>query len=363
MLSLNYNTNIIEFPHHISKNIVNKESLAGCQQALQTIKDRLNEKNISDSTKKEYEQYLKDKEKQIADINIVLNKSSTAMEKIDAKINVMKSVIKEIENGKLVTGENISQYKSELNFLQYLSSHKIPESTSEHSAVKFMFNMFNEDSPLITLILTVLLSSDIITKELEESTIKLMLVQPVSRIKVLSGKYLALLASVALIIFSSIAGAFIIVGIKDGFGNLRYPYIYGMKYTGDFFNYIEGSGRYISAGAFLMRSILFFILFAVAGISVGFMISSLSRSSSMSISLGIIINLLLIYIVRGTKLTKKFNQFIYISYYNIFSLLSGEIKSTLKNNAVTPLNGILVLSALTVICCIVSYVSFAKKDL
>jgi len=122
------------------------------------------------------------------------------------------------------------------------------------------------------------------------------------------------------------------------------------------------SGVYIPAWLMLVRTFIFFILFSIAIASLGFLISKISNSTSISNSIIVIINICLIYIVFATKMLEKFTSYIYISYFNIFKLFSSQIKLILNNNNITPISGVIVMIGMSLFSFFVTLVLFKRRD-
>ena len=177
-------------------------------------------------------------------------------------------------------------------------------------------------------------------------------------------KHLALMTSVITIILSTF---FMVIGLKYGMGDPSYPFISNMHYSLDKithpYTYIEGSGFYISSLELLVKIIGLFLLICVVVASISFMISVLSKTSSISMSIGIIINVGLIYTVFGTNILEKLNQYIYISYYNSYDLVSGRIIETLNNNHISLLLGVVQMVLIIFITYVISCATFGSKDI
>lgn len=366
-LLLNYHVNILDSEHNVSISLNNASNIENANQNLQNIKSRLEEGKLSDKDKIKFQEYLKNTETEISNFNIIQDNNKDDMTKIKAKIDIVKSKLFEISEGKLITGIPVSDYNKELRFLQYLYDNKIPESRLGQNSFKYMFNFLNDPISILFILVVILLGSDFITKEIEESTIKLMLVQPVSRFKILTAKYLALITSIVAIVITTFFAAFIIVGIKDGIGNPAFPYINDMKYSFDnvfkSYKYIEGTGIYISSSTLLFKLLIFFLLACITSASISFMISVLSNTSTISMSIGIIINIGLIYIVFSTSILKNFKQYIYVTYWSSYNIFSGKIAETLNNGHINPLLGIIQMIVISLVTYTISCVVFIKKDI
>lgn len=367
MLLLNYNTNIIDRTHMISSSLNNISNIKDVNQSLQNIKSRLSDKSISNKEKIEYETYFKNIEEQLSNFNIIMNKTTNDMLKIKSKIQIIKGKLLEISEGKLFTSISAAEYNKELRFLQYLYDNKIPEGTGGQNSFKFIFNFLASYLSILFVLLIILFASDNVPKELEESTIKLILIQPISRVKILTGKYLALVISIITITLSTFLSFFVVIGLKDGIGNPSYPYISNMKYSFDkishSYNYIAGSGVYNSSLKLLIKIILLFLLIILVAMSISFMISVFLNTSTMSMSINIIVFVGLTYIVFATNILNNIKQYIYISYSIPYNVVSGSITENLNNNQISPLLGVMQMFFIIAVTYIVSCIAFANKDI
>ncbi|MEW8956060.1 ABC transporter permease subunit, partial [Clostridium sp.] len=135
--------------------------------------------------------------------------------------------------------------------------------------------------------------SDMVSGECTPPTLKFLLVQPISRGKVLFSKFISLVMVCIIMILSVEIISFIIVGLIKGFGPSNYPMLYGTKYAFNLtkvvdgahpLTMIEGSSEIITALAFLLRSFAYQVLFIVTVCSVVFLISTIFKSSMISMA-------------------------------------------------------------------------------
>lgn len=119
--------------------------------------------------------------------------------------NIKKEAIKEME---------LAEYKIEnkVEEIPYASNHYI------------LTNFYSEYYTMI-LIIIVLISGSIVSEEFSKGTIKLLLVKPYSRIKILLSKYITVLLMVLFAVISTFIMQMIIGGLFFGYDNLWVPYV------------------------------------------------------------------------------------------------------------------------------------------
>ena len=194
-----------------------------------------------------------------------------------------------------------AQFQSQLKQLKYLQANNIKPMTDSD------FNAYNYIKIVITVLGSFLLGlgialfmSDIVSGECTPATLKFLLIQPVSRAKVLLSKFIAICITTVSMIISIELIAFLVVGLVKGFGNSNYPMAFGTKFEYDMSKVQDGvhplievanSTTIISLSQFTFRALLLQALFIVSCCAFVFMISSLVKSSmiSMAISTSVLI--------------------------------------------------------------------------
>lgn len=370
MLLTSIHMNSLDIDHFNSLNYDDPRLLDQSIDILKKQNDILNNNLLNTSAKDSLKKTLSSLKKSIDNLKVIQNSKSSYMDKLKAKIAIMESEKNGSQEGTM-SGSPVYQYDKELRYLRYLYDNKIPEySYPVYNSYNSILNfLIHSSSAIIIIILIVILSSDIISREIDESTIKLLLIQPVSRLKVLIGKYFALIVSILILIFSSFAALFIIEGIKDGIGNPSYPILINVKYSSSpvkdsMFSQFDGnSGYFINYITMLFILVLFFALVCITAASISFMISSFINKSVLSISVNIIITFGLSYLINNTNILNSIKQYIYISYASSTEVFTGKIVSTLQNENINIFTGIIVMIMTILISLFISCKAFVKKEI
>ena len=166
-------TNSLDMNHIISMNYENATMIDSIKNSINMIKEQLKNDTFTSDEKKEYkEKYLPNAEKELKNVQIIQDKNTDPMDKLKAKIELMKCEIFEINSGKLSSGFSMSQYNMELRYLQHLYDNKIPESKYPmYNSFNYVLNFFTDIGVAIIILLFAILSSDIVSKEMDDSTI------------------------------------------------------------------------------------------------------------------------------------------------------------------------------------------------
>lgn len=209
----------------------------------------------------------------------------------------------------------------------------------------------------IIAIIAVIIASGIVSSEFSKGTIRLLMIRPVSRWKILLSKLLSVMVISIVLLISSITLVTIVSGFIYGFDGLTTP-VLAIK------NGIISEQNYfvsiIPKLAFSSISILFVISFA-------FVLSTVFKNTALAVALpvaafsGCSIVTMVMANFNQTWIAKTF-----IPYINLSSFLSeGGFMSMLKeefNLALDPHMGSIQLIILSIIFIALSFITFIKKD-
>lgn len=212
-------------------------------------------------------------------------------------------------------------------------------------------------------------ASDIVSGECTPPTFKFLLVQPISRSKVILSKYISIvLTTVILIIGTQLLITVLGVGIIDGFDTLKSMIFVDQRY--EFIKQgaetmlmpIESTGEYITYGAFLLRGFAMQSLFVIAVTSFVFMISSLFKSSMMSMAVSVVIGVLG-SAMMSIPYISKFANLNFLSYGNVASVITGDINQMNNISNILPQTGIIVMIVTIIVTYLIAHTRFVKRDI
>lgn len=223
----------------------------------------------------------------------------------------------------------------------------------EHQSNPYALNIWsivNLSSKLmfVVILFTVVIAADMFAAEYSWGTIKLLLVGPASRTRVLFSKYIATLLFAVMLTVVNIAFSFLVGGVIEGFGQFSQPIV----------SIGEGSAIVESSRLLaLMQDYGFSIIELVMFTTLAFMISAAFRSSSMAIAFS------LCFLIVGGNMAAFFAYFNwgkYILFANIN--LRPYFEGTPLRPDMTLGFSITVLLVYFVVFHIVSWLTFTKRD-
>jgi ABC-2 type transport system permease protein len=227
---------------------------------------------------------------------------------------------------------------------QYRLDHNIPPNPQS------AWNFTNNAAGLLILvtIFVAVIAADSIAGEFSSGAIKLLLIRPVNRTKILLAKYLStLLFALAMIIELAVA-AWLVGGITFGFDGISVPYIYADT-AGD----IHQMPMYVHVLATYGLKCINLLMI----VTISFMISAIFRSSSLAIA----VSLLLMFVgstVVNLLSSYSWDKFILFANTDLTQYING----TPLVKGMTPAFSIVVLIVYFLIFHAVSWWVFTRRD-
>ncbi|MFC5406692.1 ABC transporter permease [Cohnella soli] len=214
-----------------------------------------------------------------------------------------------------------------------------------------LWTYVNESASLIILvtILTVIIAADMIAAEFSWGTIKLLLVGPSSRTKIMLAKYISTMIFAVLLLILSFVVAFLFGAILEGFSGISLPHL------------TIGDNGLVHEGSMIVNSLQQYgynIVSLLMYVTMAFMISSAFRSSSMAIAFS------LLFMLVGNTLSGLLRQYSWVKY-----LLFSNIDLRQYLDGSQPLHpsmtlgfSIGVLVAYYVVFQLVAWLLFTRRD-
>lgn len=266
----------------------------------------------------------------------------------------------------------LTEMKMELDELKYLEEHNIEPQVHEFNGFTHMNSLVDSLGEIFILIGIAVFAADMVSGEWTPPTMKLLLAQPVSRSKVLLAKFIAtVIAAIVLILLIEIL-SFIVVGIFFEFGDMDYPMIINRAFEFDYSTFLEdgthplelvdGSWDIVPVWKYTLSLLGYQSLFILVITSFVFMISSLAKSSMISMGVSVV-GLIAANIVFHLPVFDKVSPYVFTSYYSAGDIIGGYIQQYFGNPNLTGTSAIVVMVGWTVACYVVSHASFTKRDL
>lgn len=237
-----------------------------------------------------------------------------------------------------------TQIEAELKVNQYRLEHnKPPTDQSFWGRVLTGTKLIN----LVT-IFTIILAADSVAGEFSGGTIKMLLIRPASRSKILLSKYISVFGFAILLLVVLYGSSLLISGMLEGFSDLGAPYIYAAS---------DGIVHEVNMVGHVLSTYGYRCIEMIMIVTMAFMISTVFRSSSIAIASSVGILFL------GTAIGKFLAQFSWAKYYLFENTdLTQYLNGSPKIAGMTLQFSIIVLLLYFVIFNVLSWVVFKKRD-
>ncbi|MBZ9633842.1 ABC transporter permease [Clostridium sp. FP1] len=215
---------------------------------------------------------------------------------------------------------------------------------------KSLWGFVNTTSGLISLIslFAIVMGGGIVANEFSGGTIKLLLIRPSKRFKILLSKYISVIGYTLLMLLALFIVSFLLGGILFSFKGAGTPFL------------TNSSGIITEVNMITHMMALYGLqcVSLVMMVTLAFMISSVFRNSSMAIGIGVF---LLTIGNTATMLLLRYNWSKYILFTN--TNLDQYINGQPLVEGMTMTFSIIVLIVYFVIFNVISYIGFTKRDI
>lgn len=341
------------------------------QSNINRLTNRINSNRTSDDEKLMYENNIKSLQVEIQKI-----KDNPAPVQTDWK-ETLKTDIQNIQKNlqsTTISARMKEQNSKQLTMDQYLLNNNIkPMEDYVFNGVNYIQTLFKTLGMIFLAAGVAIFLSDMVSGEYTPPTAKFLLIQPISRAKILFSKYITSVLSAVVLICGIELIAFIIMGIFTGFGNMNYPVLVGERFQYDL-SYVNQSGGHdlisiagtahmIPMYKYLVEAFLLQILFIIACTTFVFMISTVSKSSMIAMSVSIATIIAISALQNVATITKEITSFIFIIYGDVNGVLSGGAAMGLGLTYPTTSFIILILIIWTIVSYVIAHFVFVKRDI
>lgn len=259
--------------------------------------------------------------------------------------NKLASESKEIQEV-LQKEQNIPQFQK----TQLEKDLKIYQYRLDHNFGPSLWNGIKATSSLMSFVTlsAVVIAGGIVASEYNWGTIKLLLIRPQNRTKILLSKYVATMGYALLMIIISLSTSFITNGLLFGFQEIEQPYLY-----------VAQNGT-VQEGNMLVNILQTYGLSSVEMIMVvtfAFMMSVVFRSGALAIGLSLFIMFI------SQPLIQFLSKFNWVKYYLFANTnLSMYLEGTPLIPGMTLTFSLIVLSGYFLVFIFISWFVFKKRD-
>ncbi|WP_347548888.1 ABC transporter permease subunit [Pseudalkalibacillus hwajinpoensis] len=212
-----------------------------------------------------------------------------------------------------------------------------------------LWSFMDNSTGIVSLIaiFTIIIGAGIIASEFSWGTIKLLLIRPATRTKILASKFIATLIFALFSLVILYVSSFVIGGLLLGFDSIDQPYL---TYSGGEVSETSMAVHYIVEYALASVNLLMMVTFA-------FMLSSIFRSSSLAIGLSIFL------MFTGSQLTFVLSQYDWVKYILFANTdLSVYFDGSPIVESMTLGFSLVTLTIYFVIFILLSWLLFTKRD-
>jgi ABC-2 type transport system permease protein len=341
------------------------------QENIAHLNKMKNDTSIPEEEKLHFDEEIKQANLRIEEI-----KKEQSSGKKDWRVT-LKEEIKQVEgqiNNTQINNEEKERLNIDLMTKKYLLDKDIePEYNSyDVTATKFIRDLFNILGVIFLAVGITIFSSDMVSGEYTPPTMKFLLTQPVSRGKVLLSKFIALTLSSSIIIVLIEIIVFLVVGFIFSFGNMDYPVAVGSRFVYDnaiasgmgqkVLKMVAGSTTIIPMWKYLIQMFLLQILFIIASAAFAFLLSTIVKSSMVSMAINIVL-IIAFTMFQSIPYVSKYVHYIFSTFGDPSMVLSGRIATQFNNPNITIGFTIGVLVIWTIVSYVISHVVFTKKDI
>ncbi|KEH93937.1 ABC transporter permease [Clostridium botulinum C/D str. BKT12695] len=356
---------------HMREDNKPENKIARKHEQIKSLNNMKNDPKISKEDKNHFDNEINETYKRIDEIKEEVKKG-----KVDWRVTLKKE-IKEIEEQlKQSKTQEVEKDRLTLDLQQkrYLLNNDIEpkENKFEVRATDYIEDVMGLLGTIFLVVGVIVFGSDMVSGEYTPPTMKFLLTEPVSRGKILFAKFITLVVSSTIFILGIELIAFLVMGLIFKFGDLNYPVQVGTKFAYNLaakpemgeplVRAIAGTTFIIPMWKYIINMFLLQALFIIACTAFTFMLSTVLKSSMVSMALSIVL-VIVFNIFSSFPALKKVAQFIFTSYGSSPNILNGGIIQGFGNVNLTPTVIVIILAVWTVVCYIISHIVFSKKDI
>jgi ABC-2 type transport system permease protein len=338
------------------------------EQSLVQLKSMKEDPKISEENKKHIDEQIEETEKSLKEL-----KENPQQKEVDWKVELNQR-IKDSEAAlkePYMQDSDKERIKLEVEQYKYLLNNNIKYDENTMNSFNFLKMLFEILGMVFLAIGVMMFSGDMVSGEYTPPTMKFLITQPVSRAKVLFSKFISVVITSVVLIVSVELIAYVIMGLLFGFGDANYPMFVGTRYEFDLSKVVNeghplktivGSTYMISRTAFIIRGFLIQVLFIIAIAAFAFLLSTVLKSSMISISLSIVL-VIVFAIFQNLPYVKKAAPYLLTTYGNPFTLMQGYMPLNFQNPIFSTELGVIVLLIWSVVCYLIAHFVFVKRDI
>ena len=269
---------------------------------------------------------------------------------LENKVAYDESLLIRLRSGEVEERYAESVLEEAIMINSILLDQQITPIDTEISLEGYNYLILFANSGLILLIIFIVIffTSVFIPSDFEEGTYKLLLTQPLSKVKIMTSKIISALLLNYVWIFTTIGVSFYGVSKKYGMGDKRYP----IKF------YQNGLETYIEVGTFVKYILILLFLLVTITVILTICISIFIRHSTTTLAITA-------FVILGAKFfsIKKFAHLNPFTYLEIIAILRGNVAISIENSRVNFHHAIWMIPITSLILIIFNLISYERLKL
>ena len=240
----------------------------------------------------------------------------------------------------------------------------------EYDAYNYMSSLMQFLGMAILVAGIAVFMSDIVSGECTPATLKFLLIQPVTRGKVLLSKFIAVTITVLSMILGGELLGFLFVNLTSNSNSSSYPVSIGTLYEkiinpdgSAMLSKVIGSGHMGTNLELFIKSMLFQGLFIITACAVIFMISTLIKSSMITMAISVVVTVFLTIGSYNLSALRKIAHLVFLNFGDSISVFTGSSAMMMQNPNITVTNGIIVMIITSIVAYAIAHINFSKKDI
>lgn len=226
----------------------------------------------------------------------------------------------------------------------YIEHDMAPEGVNVWSQLDDSLEMI-----MLVVIVTVVVAGDIVSSEFSGGTIKMLLIRPVNRTKVLLSKYVAVLMYAAFMMTILYVTVYLLGGILFGFDGADRPYIY--------ISPDDNTIQEMTMIKHILLNICLDIVPLILTVTMAFMISAALRSTA----LAIMVSMMGLFV--GMNIVEFFSNYSWVKYILFTNLSLGQyFEGPIRIEGMTLSFSLTVLAVYFVVFHLFAWLLFTKRD-
>ena len=312
-------------------------------------------------------------DKEIEDQKKLLeNKDDTELWK--SILNSEKEEAQKVLNEEGLSEKEKEHYKERIDEIDgYIERNQKPIESWEFDGINFGTSLVQTLGIIILVSGIAVFMSDIVSGESTPPTLKFLLVQPITRGKVILSKFIAVVVTVVGLIGGLELIVLGIVGAIAGFDGAKMPLKVGVKYMWDYnqldylgmpqLTQVSGSGIMSTKGEALLEGFALQVLFIIACCAFIFLISAIFKSSMTTMALSVITSVASTMSCMVSKSIAKAAHLLFFNYGSTLDVITGDITHIFNNPNFDVGLGIVLMCVTIVVSYVLAHIIFSKKDI